>query len=134
MAKVSGLGWTRHDVDDASGTNRDIRNDITNMDWSTPYDSQEITGLDKLGYERLALLADASGTMNGVFNPSANRAHAVLAGDLRVIRTIGTTIAAQILNIEALISSYDLARAAGGEFTWKAPWQLADGTVPTWST
>lgn len=133
MAKSTGLGMTNLNVDDASGTPRDIRNDVTNLDWSTPYDHQETTGVDKSAYERLALLADNSGTLNGVLNPSANRQHAVLSGDLRVIRTMGLTIATVSLNTEVLFNSYDVTRAAGGELTWKAPYELADGTVPTWS-
>lgn len=133
MAKETGLGWTTHSVDDATGTLRDIKNDVTNMDFATPYATQEVTGLDKYAMERLALLADLTGTHNGVFNPAANRAHAVFSGDLRVIRTWTTVISGKTLSGEVLITSYALNRAAGGEFTWQAPFVLADGTVPTWT-
>lgn len=133
MAKESGLGWTEFNVDDDAGTPRDIRNDMTNMEFSTPYNNQDVTGIDKLAVERLALLADFSCTGNGVFNPSANRAHAVLSGDLRVARTVGITVSAQLLDNEVLITDYALTRAQGGEFTWQAPMALADGTVPNWT-
>lgn len=133
MAKVTGLGWTTLSLDDAGGTPRDIRNDVTNFDFSTPYAQQEVTGVDKSAMERLALLADFSGTLNGVFNPSANLSHAVLSGDLRVARTLSLTVSGKSLPNEVLVSDYNLTRAAGGEFTWQAPFSLADGTTPTWA-
>lgn len=133
MSKETGLGWTTLSLDDDGASLRDIKNDVTNLDFATPYGAQEVTGVDKSAYERLALLADFSGTLNGVFNPAANRAHAVLSGDLRVIRTLSLVISAQNLSNEVLIGDYSLNRAAGGEFTWQAPFQLADGTVPNWT-
>lgn len=133
MAKISGLGWTTLSVDDASGTPRDIRNDVTNLDFSTPYGTQEITGIDKSAYERLALLADFSGTLNGVMNPSANRIHSVASGDLRVLRTMSIGVGGVTLPNEVLLTAYNLTRAAGGEFTNSIPFVLADGTTPTWA-
>jgi hypothetical protein len=136
MAKQNGLGWTTFSVDDSAGTARDIRNDTTNLDWSMPRGVQDITGIDKSAIERLLLLADFSGTANGVFNPTATTSsHAVLktVSSTSVNRTIAITIASQTLNNECLISDYALTRAQSGEFTWSAPFSLADGTVPTWS-
>lgn len=133
MAKVSGLGWSVLSVDDAAGAAQDIRNDLTNLEFSTPYAVQEVTGIDKSATERLALLADLSGTLNSVFNPSANRVHAVFAGDLRVVRTVTATIATKTLAAECLFTDYSLTRAAGGEFTAQHPYVLADGTVPLWT-
>jgi hypothetical protein len=133
MAKESGLGWTTLSVDDDGASLRDIKNDVTNFDFATPYNPQVITGVDKSAEERLALLADFSGTLNGVFNPSANRAHAVFSGDLRVVRTLSLVISAQNLSNEVLFTDYALTRAAGGEFTYATPFLLADGTVPNWT-
>lgn len=122
-------------MDDSSGTARDIRNDLTNLDWSMPRGVQDVTGIDKSAIERLLLLADFSGTMNGVFDPGSNLAHAVLktVSSTSVNRTIGIVISAQTLNNECLITDYALTRAASGEFTFSAPFSLADGAVPTWS-
>ena len=134
MAKQTGLGVTTLSVDDAAGTARDVRNDITNFDISTPYNQQEVTGVDKSAIERLQLLADLSGTLNSVFNATATTSiHAVMAGDLRVARTLTFTIASKTLAGEVLFSDYALTRAAGGEFTGQHPFSLADGTVPTWA-
>ncbi|MEV7140768.1 hypothetical protein [Streptomyces tauricus] len=135
MAKESGLGWTTFSVDDASGTPRDIRTDVTNLDWSMPRGVQDVTGIDKSAIERLLLLADFSGNMNGVFDDGSNLAHAVLktVSSTSVNRTVSVGISGQTLANECLITDYALTRAASGEFTWQAPFSLADGTVPTWS-
>jgi hypothetical protein len=132
MAKETGLGWSVLSADDAAGVARDIRNDVTNFDFATPYNTQEVTGVDKSAIERLLLLADFSGTLNAVFNPAANRIHDVMSGDLRVPRTLTLTASAQTLVNEVLFTDYALTRAAGGEFTSSCPFVLSDGTVPTW--
>lgn len=135
MAKESGLGWTTLSVDDSAGTPRDIRNDITNLEFATPRAVQEITGIDKLAFERLLLLADFSITMNGVFNDAANLSHATLktVSSTSVLRTISIGVSGQTLANECLITDYALTRADDGALTWQAPAVLADGTVPTWS-
>ncbi|WP_333743835.1 hypothetical protein [Streptomyces ardesiacus] len=135
MAKETGLGWTTFSVDDSAGTARDIRNDCTNIDWSMPRGVQDVTGLDKSAIERLLLLADFSGTANGVFNDAANASHSVLktVSSTSVNRTISIGVSGQTLANECLITDYALTRAASGEFTWSAPFSLADGTTPTWS-
>lgn len=133
MAKETGLGWTRLDVDDDTSSARDIRNDVTNFDFATPMNTQEVTGVDKYAMERLGLLMDFSGTLNGVFNPATNRAHAVLSGNLRIPRDMGFTISGQILNNVVLITDYAQTRAAGGELTFQSPFSLQDGTEPNWT-
>lgn len=133
MAKITGLGWTTLSLDNASAALQDIKNDVTNLDFATPYGTQETTGVDKSAMERLALLADFSGTLNGVMNPTANRIHAVASGDLRVVRTLSLVVGGLTLPNEVLLTSYSLNRAAGGEFTVQIPFSLADGTTPTWS-
>lgn len=135
MAKESGLGWTRLEVDDSTPTARDIKNDVTNLEWSTPMAVQDITGVDKSAMERLLLLADFSITLNGVFNDAANQSHDVFktVASTRVTRTVGLTISGQILNNECLATDYALTRADSGELTWEAPLVLSDGTSPTWT-
>ncbi|HEY0638383.1 MAG TPA: hypothetical protein VGD67_12115 [Pseudonocardiaceae bacterium] len=135
MAKESGLGWTTLSVDDASGTPRDIRNDITNFQIATPRGVQDVTGVDRSAMERLLLLADLSMTLNGVFNDAANRAHAVLSTvpSTNVQRTTTITVSGQTLAVEVLYTDYSLNRAQDGSLTWTAPGVLADGNVPTWA-
>lgn len=135
MAKSTGLGQTALSVDDASGTARDIRNDITNWQYSTPRGVQDVTGVDKSANERLLLLADASITLNGVHNPSSNRQHDVFktVPSTSVARTVTVTVNGVTLATEMLFSDYQLSRSDSGELTWSAPGVLSDGTVPTWA-
>jgi hypothetical protein len=135
MAKESGLGWTTCSVDDASGTARAIKNDVTNLQFATPRGVQDITGIDKSAYERLLLLADFSVTLNGVFNDAANQSHDVFktVPSTSVARTVTLTVSGQTLANECLFTDYPLTRADSGELTFSAPGVLSDGTVPTWA-
>ena len=76
MAKESGLGMTVA-IDDSGGSARTISNDITSIDWATPREEQDITGLDKSARERLLLLADFTVSISGVFNDASNMSHDV---------------------------------------------------------
>lgn len=131
MAKQSGLGWTTLSVDNVSGTPVDIRSDCTGLDFDTPYAMQDVTGIDKSAHERLALLADFTMSLSGVFNPSLS--HPVFASDLTVHRTATIVVGGKTLTNECLMSAYTLTRADDGKFTWKVPFTLQDGTVPAWS-
>lgn len=133
MAKASGLGWTTLSVDDSSGTPAVVKNDITNVSFSTPRGVQEVTGLDKSAPERILLLADFSITLNGVFN--ATGAHLVFktVPSTSVNRTTSLTVNGVSLPNEVLYTDYAISRSDSGELTWSAPGVLADGTVPTWA-
>lgn len=135
MAKSSGLGWSTASIDDAGGTPRAIKNDITDLQFATPRGVQDITGIDKSAMERLLLLADFSITLKGVFNAAAGNSHDVFktVPSTSVNRTTSLTVNGVSLNNEVLYTDYQLSRSASGELTWSAPGVLADGTVPTWS-
>jgi hypothetical protein len=133
MAKETGLGQTTLTLDDDAGSPQDIRNDVTNWDLSTPMNLQETTGVDKYAMERLGLLKDLTGNLNGVFNPATNRAHQVLSGNLRVARTLTHVISTASIASEVLISDYAVTRAAGGEFTYQSPYSLQNGAEPDWT-
>lgn len=135
MAIESGLGWTTFNVDDSGGSARDLRTSTFNLDWTMPRGVQDITSLAESAMARLLLLADFSGTCAGGFDDGANLAHAVFktVSSTSVERTMGIVISGQTLNNEVLLTDYALTRAQSGEFTWSVPFQLADGTVPTWS-
>jgi hypothetical protein len=137
MAKESGLGWTTLSVDDSGGTPQAIKNDITSLDFSTPRDVQDVTGIDKSAVERLLLLADFSINLSGVYNDAAGASHAVFktVPSTSVNRTVALTVSGQSFtpSPECLFTDYALSRGEKGELTWKAPGVLADGAVPTWS-
>lgn len=129
------MGWSTCSLDDSAGSPQAIKNDITNLEISTPRAVQDVTGIDKSAFERILLLADCSGTLNGVFNTASNMGHAVLktVSSTSVNRTLTLTVASQTLANEVLVTDYPLTRAASGELTYAAPFVLADGTTPTWS-
>ncbi len=134
MAKITGLGWTTLSVDNAAGSLQTIKNDVTNFSFSLPQAMQDVTGVDKFAIERLALLADFSATLNGVFNPSAGASHLTFRDlNTRVIRTVSFVHSSQTLNNECLGTDYAISRGQGGELTWSVPFVLADGTLPVWS-
>lgn len=140
MPKQSGLGWTTLSVDDNSGTLRDIRNDVTNFEFSTPRGVQDITGVDKYAMERLLLLADFSITLNGVANFDSNKSHDVfktVTSSSATAREINLTISGQSIGITpaitVLFTDYQMSRSDQGELTWSAPGVLANGEIPTWT-
>jgi len=112
-----------------------IKNDVTNLNFSTPRGVQDTTGIDKSAMERLLLLADFSITLNGVFNDATDFSHDVFktVPSTSVARTVTLTVSGNTLAPECLFTDYALTRAQSGELTWSAPGVLSDGTVPTWS-
>lgn len=133
MSKTTGMGWTTFSVDDAGGTPVVIKNDITDVSWSTPRAVQDVTGLDKSAIERLLLLADFTITPKGVFNAAASHTVFSTVPSTAVARTVTMVVAAATLPNETLFTDYKITRSAKGELTWEAPGVLSDGTLPTWS-
>lgn len=133
MAKISGLGWTTLSVDTSAPVLTDIKNDVTNLTIGIPRGVQDITGVDKSGFERLLLLADGTVQLEGVFNASSSHTVFKDISSTNGLRTTSLAIASQTLSMEMLYTDYALARAAEGSFTWSAPGVLADGTPPAWS-
>jgi len=134
MAKESGLGMTVA-IDDSGGSARTISNDITNLDFATPREEQDITGLDKSARERLLLLADFTVSVSGVFDDASNMAHDVFktVPSSSVARTTTLTISGQVLAGELYYTDYALSRGSDGSLTFSAPGSLAGGAVPTWA-
>lgn len=135
MAKESGLGWTTLSVDGSDTAANDIRNDITNFEFSTPRAVQETTGIDVFAIERLLLLADFSITLNGVFNDDADKSHVTFkdVGSTSVTRTVAIGVSGQTLSTECLLTDYALTRGDDGSLTWSVPGVLQSGIAPTWS-
>lgn len=122
-------------LDDGAAAAQTISNDVTNLAVATPRGVQDVTGVDKSAIERLLLLADCSGTLNGVFNDAANLSHAVLktVSSVSIARTLTLAISGQTLANEVVVTDYSLTRGADASLVWTAPFLLANGTVPTWS-
>jgi hypothetical protein len=136
MAKQGGMAWTTLSVDLSDGTTAtDIRNDVTDFDFSTPRALQDVTGVDKSAIERIALLADFSINLKGVFNATGQHLvfKTVSSQTGTTKRTVSLGIASVTLANECLFSEYALQRSDSAEFTWSAPGVLADGAIPTWA-
>lgn len=133
MAKETGLGWATLSVDSSVPTLTDIRNDVTNFEFSTPIAVQEVTGIDKFAMERLLLLADFSITLNGVFNDALSHTVFKDVASTRVVRTVSIDVSGQTLSNECVLTDYALTRGDDGSLTWSVPGVLANGTAPTWS-
>jgi len=137
MAKTTGMGWTTLSVDDSVGTLTDIKNNVTNLAFSTPRGVQDVTGVDKSAMERLLLLADMSLTLNGVFDPVGSHLIFRTVPSTSVAREFTLTVAGVSLGVTGtptlLFTDYSLTRAQDGSLTWTAPGVLANGVVPTWS-
>jgi hypothetical protein len=139
MAKASGLGMTALSVEDSTPTLRDIRNDITNLQWATPRAVQDITGVDKFAYERLLLLADMSMTLNAVYDNAANKVHDVfksvptyMLGRAFTLTVNGTTLGTTP-TVQLIATDYAITRAQTGELTASIPLSLSNGAIPTWT-
>jgi hypothetical protein len=135
MAKANALGWTTLSVDDASSAQQAIKNDFTDVSFTTPRAVQDVTGIDKSAHERILLLADFTISLKGVFDGAANMAHAVFSTipSTSVARLITMVVNAKTLAPTCLLTDYPLVRAPAGEFTFDVPGVLSNGTVPTWS-
>jgi hypothetical protein len=135
MAKTSGLGWTTLTVQDAAGSAQDLRDDITNLNFSTPRGVQDVTGIDVSAHQRLLLLADFTAQLNGVFDPASNEQHDVFKtiSSTSVVRTLAIAVAGALMSVNTYLTDYQLTRSNTGEFTWQVPASLADGAVPTWT-
>jgi hypothetical protein len=133
--KVTGLSQTTMTVTDLVPTARDIRNAITDWKVTTPRAVQDVTGLDKAAKETLLVLADLTITINGVFDTSANGAHAVFSTvpSSSTARAVNIVTNGKTLGFNANFTDYAINRANTGELTWSSPGVLADGAAPTWS-
>jgi hypothetical protein len=125
LAKVSGLPTS---VTVASNV---ITNDVTNLTVSTPYGVQDVTGLDKLGIERLLLLGDCTGSLSGVFNTTASMSHATFKAPGSKTFVIGFPGAT--LTFTAVTTDYQVTHDQAGTLVWTVPFSLSSGTPAVWS-
>jgi hypothetical protein len=137
MAKQTGLG-DYVAVDDSGGSARDISNDIGDYGINIAQELVETTGLDKSARERITGMSDGDVTLNGFFNAASNKSHDVFKTrtgtrtfDLRIG---GNSSSNPKLAMEMQIANYSLTRDNAGALTWTVTLNLADGTVPAWST
>ena len=137
MGKQTGLGDMLQ-IDDSGGTARDISSDVGDYGINIPQELVETTGLDKSARERITGMSDGDVTVNGYFNAASNKSHDVFKTrtgtrtfDLRIG---GNTSGYPKLAMEMQVASYAITRGTDGALTWSVTLNLADGTVPAWTT
>lgn len=120
-------------VDDSGGVLRDISNDVSAVQFGTPTNLQDVTGLDKSAIERISLLADATVSITvPAFNDASNASFDVLKTRTGT-RTVTILISGQTLTMEMLLGDVQWARNADGSVGATATLSLQSGTVPAWS-
>lgn len=127
MAKVSALTTAVTIAGNA------ISNDVTSLSLDTPYGVQDVTGLDKSALERIMLRADASGTINGVFNTTASMSHATLKTPGSKTFVIAFAAAAATATFTAVTTNYAISLGADGSLTWSVNFALSSGTAVAWT-
>ena len=120
-------------MDDEGGSAQDIRSATNTLEFSTPKNLLEVTGIDKSAMERLDGLYDFQATATGTFDDATSDSPHDVFADLANVRTWAITVSAQILSNEVLVSDYSMNRGNDGSLTWSAPCALANGVVPNWT-
>ena len=135
MAKESGIGWTTAARDVSGGGVGTLTNCTLNVDFATPRNTQDVTGLDLSSTERLLLLGDYSSTFTMAFNDAACKSFDVhkTVASADATRTETLVISGQTLPNEVLLTDMQLARGADGSFTIIGPAVLQSGIDPTWA-
>ena len=137
MAKQTGLGDMLQ-VDDSGGTARDISSDVGDYGINIAQELVETTGLDKSARERITGMSDGDVSLNGFFNAASNKSHDVFKTRTTArtfdLRIGGNSSSNPKLAMEMVVANYTITRDAAGALTWTATLNLADGTVPAWTT
>lgn len=125
MAKVSGI------VSSVSVDGNDISNDVTSITLNTPTGTQDVTGVDKTGVERLSLLKDMSGTLTGSFNTTALMSHAMFSTP--GVKAFIIAFPGATATFGAVTTDYALTRGQDGSLAWSVPFEMSDGTGVVWT-
>ena len=125
MAKVSGITTA------ITVAGNVISNDVTSFTLNTPTGVQDVTGVDKSGVERLALLKDTSGTMTGAFNTTASMSHATFKTP--GVKTFVIALPGATATFTAVTTDYALVRGQDGSLSWSVPFEMSDGIVVAWT-
>lgn len=131
MPKQSGLG------DNFYAGGRDLSGDIGSIgSIAGPMATQDVTGLNKSGRERVALLGDAAFEYTAYFNPDPGRAHEYLASlptaDQVVTYCRGTALGSPAALVVAKQIDYAPSRGADGALTIGVSGQGAAGWPLRW--
>ena len=124
-------------VDDSGGSARDISDNVNSVEITNNQNLIDATTLSKSAIERIIGLGDFGLTINGTFDSASNKSHDVFkvkSGTRTVSYAIGgNTQGNPIIEVECLVSEYNISRGADGTLTFTAALQGQSGSVATWS-
>lgn len=138
MAKSTGITTTVN-IDDASGTPRNLSGDISSINVETTRGMVDVTGLDKSAMERLPLLADGKVSITGTPNPTATTGELAVFSTIlssaatRTVTVVYNTTPPSTLTLEVLFENYGRDRGQDGALVFKADGSNANGIAPAWS-
>lgn len=121
-------------IDDELGAGVDISNDVLSLSFNTPLGSFDVSGQDKLAFEKISLLQGFDITLNMAFNAAVQ--HTVFASvwSNAVERTFVLVVSGQILTVEVLFSNYEIQRGSDGALTCTVSGEVSNAVAPVWST
>jgi hypothetical protein len=133
MAKTAGV-WSVT-IDNASGTGKNISQDVLTVSVDTPRGMADVTSVSSSNNERLALLIDGKFSLSGIWDSDADLAHAVLStvSSSTVTRTCVFALpGSKTLTMECLLSNYAVSMA-DGKTAWSCDGVLAAATAFGWT-
>ena len=132
MAIQAGLGDYLA-VDDSGGSARDISDNVNSVEITNNQNLIDATTLSKSAIERIIGLGDFGLTINGTFDSASNKSHDVFKTKSGTRTVSYATQGNPIIEVECLISEYNISRGADGTLTFTAGLQGQSGAVATWS-
>lgn len=122
---------------DGANVARIITNDIRGVTLDTSRDMQDITGVDKLGKERTGGLSDATVSLTGAWNPSANPAFHSCFKDIATTNIDRTLVLVYpgpaTFTATVRAASMNVGRSESGEMTQTVSLVLSGGAQGVWS-
>jgi len=136
LAKMTGIPMTVT-CGDGANVARNITNDIRGVTLDTSRDMQDVTGVDKLGKERTGGINDATCTLTGAWNPSANPTFFSCFKDIATTNIDRTLVLVYpgpaTFTATVRAASMNVGRAESGEMTQTVSLVLSGGAQGVWS-
>lgn len=134
MAVESGIGASIT-IDDSAGSGKNLSAYCTQLSFTTPRGSQDISSIDASGMKRLLLRSDVQISATFVFEDTSNLTFDVFktSGTFDSSRTVVIAQSGQTFTAECILTDCSWNFGADGSLTIGTTFQLSNGTDGTWS-
>lgn len=136
MAKMNGIPMAVT-VDDGTPTARVITNDVKSVTLDMTRDMADITGVDKLGKERIGLVSDATVTLVGAWNPAVAPTFYATFKDIATTNVDRTVVllypGPATFTAEMRLASFNISRSESGEMVCNVSLVLSGGAQGAWT-